>query len=93
MRSKLDGAAHGYTADEWLPTVYDITAELLEPARLDSDPPTLVRAAQDAISWLSRAVVELDQDSAERPTTLAEALARLLTGWVFAEAAGDGAGR
>jgi hypothetical protein len=81
---ETDGAAHGYTADEWLSTAYDITVQLLEPARLDSDPPTLVRAAQDAISWLSRAVVELDRDSAEIPSTLAEALARLLTGSVFA---------
>lgn len=87
---EADGAAHGYPADEWLPTVYDITAELLESARLDSEPPTLVRAAQDAISWLSRAVVELDQDSADTPHTLVEALARLLAGWVFANEARAG---
>jgi hypothetical protein len=26
----LDGQAHGYTANEWLPVVYDIAASLLE---------------------------------------------------------------
>lgn len=87
MALEADGAAHGYTADEWLSTAYDITVQLLEPARLDSDPPTLVRAAQDAISWLSRAVVQLDRDSPEIPSTLAEALARLLTGSLFASEA------
>jgi hypothetical protein len=81
---EIDGSTHDYTAEEWLPTIYDITAELLGSARLDTEPPTLVQAAQDTVSWLSRAVVELDQDSAETPNTLAEALARLLTGWVLA---------
>jgi hypothetical protein len=89
---ELDGSAHHYAADEWLPTIYDITAELLGSARVDAEPPTLVQAAQDTISWLSRAVVELDQDSPETPATLAEALARLLTGWVLAnECQPDGA--
>jgi hypothetical protein len=84
---EIDGSTHDYTADEWLPTIYDITAELLASARLDSEPPRLVRVAQDAIGWLSRAIVELDQDSAETPSALAEALARLLTGWVLANEA------
>jgi hypothetical protein len=38
----------------------------------------MVRKAQDAISWLSRTLIELDQDSAETANALSEALARLL---------------
>ena len=52
---ELDAAARAYTTDEWLPTVYDIASSLLESARVGTDPPTVVQAAQDAISWLSRA--------------------------------------
>jgi hypothetical protein len=79
-----DGAAHGYTTGDWLPTVYAITVELLGSARVDTEPPTLVGAAQDAISWLARAVAGVDQDSPETPSSLAEALARLLTGYLCA---------
>jgi hypothetical protein len=80
---ELDGVAHRYKVEEWLPTVYDIAAPILESARSDRETPTIVRDAQDAISWLSRAIVELDEDSEEVPTTLAETLARLLTIVVF----------
>lgn len=64
---ELDGAEHGYTADEWLPVVYDIAAQLLESASLDLEPPTVVRVTQQAISWLSRTLAELDLDSRETP--------------------------
>jgi hypothetical protein len=84
-----DGAARGYTLEEWLPTVFDIAGPLLESARPDAEPPTAVGAAQDAIIWLSRAFVELDEDSTEAPGALAEALARLLIVWVFATLARD----
>ena len=84
---ELDGDDHGYHAEEWLPTVYDIAGSLLESARLDIEPPTLVRVAQEAISWLSRAIAELDESSAEAPTSLAEALARLLAVWTFTDVA------
>ena len=47
------------------------------------------REAQDAISWLSRTLIELDQDSAETANALSEALARLLAVFVFAETARD----
>ena len=80
---ELDGAAHGYRADEWLGAICDITAQLFESAKLQSAPTTLVQAAQDAVGWLSRAVVELDEDSAETASTLVEVLARLLALWVF----------
>ena len=35
---ELDGRTHDYTADEWLPVVYDVAAPLRESARLDRDP-------------------------------------------------------
>jgi hypothetical protein len=84
MALELDAQGQGYTAGGWLPTVYDAAARLLESARPDDDPPSLVRASQDAISWLSQAVVEFDQGSAETSGTRAGALARLLTVYVFA---------
>lgn len=84
---ELDGADHGYTAEEWLPTVYDIARSLLQSARPDTEPPTLVQVTQEAISWLSRAIAELDQRSEEAPTSLAEALARLLAVWTFTDIA------
>jgi len=84
---ELDGDAHGYTAEDWLAMVYDIALPLLESARGDHEPPTIVGLTQEAVSWLSRSVLELDQSSPETPTALAEALARLLTVWLFAELA------
>jgi flagellar biosynthesis regulator FlaF len=86
---ELDGAAHGYTAEEWLGIVCDRAAELLESARLNEEPPSMVREAQDAISWLSRILIELDEDSGETANALSEALARLLALWVFAEGSRD----
>ena len=85
----LDGPAHSYTVEEWLPVVCDRAAELLKSARLNEEPPTIVREAQDTISWLSHALIELDQDSAETANALSEALARLLAVWVFADTAHD----
>jgi hypothetical protein len=81
-----DGAAHGYAAEEWLPVICDTASRVLLLARLDEDPPPVVEQAQNVIVWLSRSVVQHD-DSAEGPTTLSEALARLLVVWVFAELA------
>ena len=49
----------------------------------------MVGEAQDAISWLSRTLVELDRDSAKTANALSEALARLLAASVFAETARD----
>ena len=51
------------------------------------NPPTIVQATQEAISWLSRAIAELDERSQEAPTSLAETLARLLAVWTFTDAA------
>lgn len=86
---ELDGAAHGYTAEKWIPTICAAAARALDSARLDQEPPTVVRDAQDAISWLSRALIELDKESPEVSNTLSEALGRLLAIWVFAQVARD----
>jgi hypothetical protein len=82
---ELDGTNHGYTAEEWLPVVYDIAGSLLRSALLDTEPPSLVQLTQDAISWLSRAIAELDEGSHEAPSSLAETLARLLAVWIFTD--------
>jgi len=90
---ELDGQAHDYNADDWLPAVYDIAAPLLESARLDREPPSVVQHAQDAVHWLANAVINLDQDSAETPAALADALGRLLVVCVFADSARDHGGQ
>jgi len=50
--------------------VYDIANPLLTAGRLTREPPALVEQAQEAVRWLSRAVVDLDEDSpdAARPS-------------------------
>ena len=90
---ELDGRAHDYAAHEWLPVVYDVATPLLESARLDREPPSVVQHAQEAVHWLASAVINLDQDSAETPAVLADALGRLLIVWVFADAARDHEGQ
>jgi hypothetical protein len=84
---ELDGNAHGYTAADWHPVIYDIAAPLLASLRLHDDPPAVVRHAQDAISWLSRTIVNLHEDSPEAPAAFAETLARLVALWTFTDAA------
>jgi hypothetical protein len=84
---ELDGHAHGYSAEDWLGTVYEIAARLLRTARQQDEPPKIVQDAQEQVSWLSLALLELDQDSPEAPTAITETLGRLLTLSVFAELA------
>ena len=67
--------------------MFDIARALLQPARLDNESPTLVEVTQEAISWLPRAIAELDGRSEEAPTSLAETLARLLATWTFTDVA------
>jgi hypothetical protein len=86
---ELDGQAHDYNADEWLPAVYDIAAALLEAARLTREPPSLVEHAQEAVRWLSRAIVELDEDSPDAAAALVDGLGRLLALNVFGGVAGE----
>lgn len=83
----LDGAVHGYTPEEWLPVVYRTAEHLLGSASPDQNPPTAVRLSQEAISYLARALVELDAESSESATTLTDVLARLLAVWVFSVSA------
>ena len=85
---ELDGQAHDYTADEWLPAVYDIAAPLLEAAHLNREPPSLVQNAQEAVRWLSRAIVDLDQDSPDVAAAIVDTLGRILALDVFAKVAG-----
>jgi len=84
---ELDGDAHGYTADEWLPVIYDIACPLLESSRLDQEPPSVVREIQAVVRWLSSSIACLDEDSRETPAALADTLARLLVVCVFADSA------
>jgi hypothetical protein len=84
---ELDGLTHSYTADEWLPVIHDIAGPLLESSRLDPEPPSLVRHAQEALRWLSTSIACLDEDSRETSAALADTLARLMVICVFADAA------
>jgi hypothetical protein len=81
---ELDGRAAGYSAEEWLPAVYETTAALLEGACFDRDPPSLVEYAEHTVSWLSRAIVELDKGSPEASSAIADVEARVLALQVFA---------
>ena len=90
---ELDGRAHDYAAEEWLPVIYDVAAPLLESARLHREPPSVVQHAQEAVHWLASAVINLDKDSPETPAALADALGRLLIVCVFADAARDRGGQ
>jgi hypothetical protein len=80
-----DGAAHGYRADKWLPVISDVARSLLNSPSATRDPPMVVEQAQRTITWLSLAVVQLHEDSADTATSMSEALARLLVVSIFAE--------
>jgi hypothetical protein len=84
---ELDGRAHGYSADEWLPAVYDIGAPLLEGAALQREPPSVVENTQDVVRWLSRAIINHDQDAPDVSAAIADALGRLLAVYVFTDIA------
>jgi hypothetical protein len=86
---ELDGQDHDYTAQEWLPVVYDTAVQLLERARLDQEPPSVVQHTQDALGWLARAIVDLDQGAPEAAEAIADALGRVLVVCVFADVARD----
>jgi hypothetical protein len=86
---ELDGVTHGYTADEWLPAVYEIAAGLLESARVDREPPSFIEVATAAVGWLSRAMVDLDQDAPDAAAAIIDGLGRVLALEVFAAVACD----
>jgi hypothetical protein len=81
---ELDGQAHDYSTDEWLSAVYDIAASLLEAARLTREPPSLVEQAQEAIRWLSRAIVDLDADAPDAAAAIVDGLGRIFALHLFA---------
>jgi hypothetical protein len=85
---ELDGETHGYRADEWLPVVCDTAAPILLSARLEREPPAFVECAEQAVRWLSRAIVDLDQDAPDAAAAIVDGLARLLALHVFADLAG-----
>ena len=80
---ELDGRRRGYTAEEWLPIAYEVTASALADARLDREPPSVVEHAQQAGRWTANAIDNLDQDAPGVP----DALARLVVLSLFADAA------
>ena len=82
---ELDSRAHGYTAAEWLPAVYDVAAPLLESARLNRDPPSIVALAQAAVHWVSHAIAELDQDAPDATAAIVDGLGRILALDVFVD--------
>ena len=84
---ELDALGHDYTADAWLPVIYQTAALLLESSQLGEDPPSIVRHTQEALRWLSSSIACLDEDSRETTAALADTLARLLVVCVFADAA------
>jgi hypothetical protein len=84
---ELDGQPHDYSADEWLPAVYDIAAPLLEAAHLNREPPSLVEQAQEAVRWLSRAIGELDHEAPDAAAAIVDGLGRMLALHVFADVA------
>lgn len=86
---ELDGVAHGYTAEEWLPAVYEIADRLLRSARMDREPPSLVGEANAAVAWLSQAIVDLDHDAPDTTAALVDGLGRMLALGVFAAVAHD----
>lgn len=84
----LDGRAHDYRADEWLPAVHDIAVPLLEAARLSREPPSLVEHAQEAVRWLARAIIDLDREAPGAAAAIADAAGRILALYVFGDVAG-----
>jgi hypothetical protein len=84
---ELDGHAHDFIIEEWLPGIYNAAMPLLESSRLDRDPPSVVLQTQEAVRWLSSSIACLDEDSRETPAALTDTLARLLLVCVFADVA------
>jgi hypothetical protein len=84
-----DGRTRGYTADEWLPAIYDVADDELQRASMTDDPPAVVHLSQDAARWVAIAIDALDQNAATVTDSLADALGRLLVVSMFADVARD----
>jgi hypothetical protein len=52
-----------------------------------TSPPSLVAHAQQVIQWLARAIVEVDQDTANTAATIADSLGHMLALPIFANTA------
>lgn len=84
---EADGRAHDYPADEWLPYVYDETAEELHQASPTAQPPSLIEHAEQAGRWAALAIGALDRDAPNAPQAIADCLTHLLFVCVFADLA------
>jgi len=85
---EADGRDRGYTADEWLPVVYNVADDALRRAAVTDDPPPVVHLSQDAARWVAIAIDTFDRDAATVTDALADALGRLLIVCMFADIAG-----
>jgi hypothetical protein len=84
-----DGLTHGYTTAEYLQAVYEIAAGLLESARFDREPPSLVEEATAAVGWLSQAIIDVDRDALDTTAAIVDGLGRALALEAFAAVAHD----
>lgn len=82
---EADGRARGDPADEWLPYIYDETAEELRQASPTTQPPSLIDHAEQAGRWAAIAIGALDRDSPTAAQVIADCLTHLLFVCVFAD--------
>ena len=54
---------------------------------MNREPPSLVEQAQEAVRWLSRAIIDLDHDAPDASSAIVDALGRVLALHVFAHVA------
>ena len=81
----LDGGAHNYAADEWLPVVYDVAGRLLEHAHHQGDPPSAIEHAQAAVRRLSEAIISLDQGMSDAAEAIADTMGMMLAVYVLTD--------
>jgi hypothetical protein len=84
---EADGRARGYPADEWLPYIYEETAEELRLASPTAQPPSLIEHSEQAGRWAALAIGALDRDAPTAPQAIADCLTHLLFICVFADLA------
>ncbi len=84
---EADGRARGYPADEWLPYIYDETAEELGQASPTAQPPSLIEHAEQAGRWAALAIGALDRDAPTASQAIADCLTHLLFVCVLADIA------
>jgi len=77
----------GATPGEWLPHVYEQTAEALPKISNRVQPPSLIEHAQEAGYCAALAIETIDRESPLAPEMIADSLTHLLVVCVFADAA------